>query len=90
MKIVLLKQFYSLADMSEISGINSNTLSTKVRILEIEPDLRISGSLMFSTESKNKILDYYQFEKTFSEIYYRQRNNKKEHFEIFESSLNSE
>jgi len=90
MKIVLLKQFYSFSDMSEISGININTLYMKARILEIEPDLKISGSSMFSTESKNKILDYYQFEKTFSEIYYRQRNNKKEHFEIFESSLNSE
>jgi len=90
MKIVLLKQFYSYADMSEISGINSNNLSAKANVLEIKPDLKISGISMFSTESKNKILDYYQFEKTFSEIYYRQRSNKKEHFEIFESSLNSE
>jgi hypothetical protein len=48
----------------------------------------IGKTLQFSEISKNKIIGLYEFEKTFSEIIYEQKNKPKEKFEVFESSMN--
>jgi hypothetical protein len=86
--ITLLKPFYTLNQLSEMMGIDVDTIRSKIQSLELTPDLMIGKILHFSEISKNKIIGFYEFEKTFSEIIYEQKNKPKEKFEVFESSMN--
>ena len=90
MKIELLKKYYSVLEMSELYQINKDTLYSRIKSLNIVADLKINGILNYVEESKNKILQFHEFEKTFNEIIYHERNNKNliEKFEIFESKIN--
>ena len=90
MKIELLKKYYSVLEMSELYQINKDTLYSRIKSLNIVADLKINGILNYVEESKNKILQFHEFEKNFNEIIYHERNNKNliEKFEIFESKIN--
>jgi predicted transcriptional regulator len=88
MNIILLKKFYSVNEISQIMDLTKDTVYTRIRVLEIKPDLMIKTEYFYSEESKNKIIGYYEFEKNFTEIYYQQKNKPKDNFIVLESKMN--
>lgn len=88
--VKLLKKFYSVFQISEMLNIAEQSLRTRMTIMEITPDIQISGINHYSEYSKNRIIGVYEFEKTNQQIIYFERNMKPEKFEILESKINSQ
>lgn len=88
-KIKLLKNFYSVKDLCDITDSEFGKIKARILAMEIKPDIRIDGINHYSESARDRIMGVYEFEKTYSEIIYFERNNKKEKFETLESKANA-
>ena len=95
MKIELLTKYYTVSEISEYMGVSLNTLRSKIAVLEIDADLKISGVMAFSHEKMLKICGFYKFEKDYWEIINSHRlsafeSGEDEQLDIFPSKMNLE
>ena len=88
MSIHLLKKFYSVNDLVELLHVSRGCISERIKNMGIEPDIQIDKINHYCEHSKNRIVGIYEFEKSFQDILYFERNQPKDKFAYFESEMN--